>query len=318
MPQSLIVTTSPGREANLEACLQQLTRQRFQDFEVLVCDDGSQGCRAVAQAYSDRLDLRYFWRSNDLNVARSRNLGIAQARHPQLIFFDADILLNPAALAAYDALIPQSPRRIWMGYFGHILNHSAPSAFVTGRTVNYLDPRIEQYGYQFLKPSTLLRDKPGLMFWGGNMAMPREVCQSLQGFDERYVGWGYEDSQFAFKALEAGYELHYCVDAWGEHQAHGYQEPFHQTFDRPDSQAREMARQCKQGHPQIHYRLEVASTPEVTGELCRLILSHYAQQDPDLNDSFKAAFRKPEVRLMQRETGFREWDLAFALPRQQA
>ncbi len=46
---SLIITTAPGREENLNACLQSIAHQTIQPIDVIVTDDGETGGKVVEQ-----------------------------------------------------------------------------------------------------------------------------------------------------------------------------------------------------------------------------------------------------------------------------
>ena len=84
----------------------------------------------VVQPFKDKLELKYFWRPNDLCPARSRNIGAKEAPTQYLVYLDGDMLLNPAGLAAYQKLFERFPEHIWAGYFGSIKDYSAASLFL--------------------------------------------------------------------------------------------------------------------------------------------------------------------------------------------
>jgi glycosyltransferase involved in cell wall biosynthesis len=99
-PQVSVVIPSFNRAADLRRCLDSLVAQTFEDFEVLVCDDGSTDNSAeVAAAYADRLDLRFDTAPNFGGPARPRNRGIALARSPYIAFLDSDDWWSPHKLA---------------------------------------------------------------------------------------------------------------------------------------------------------------------------------------------------------------------------
>lgn len=221
---SVIVSTSPGREPQLAHCLEQLSRQSHTDFEVIVCDDGSAACRAVAEGFAGRLTLDYLWRPNDGSPSRSRNAGARQARHPLLVLIDSDVLLNSDALAAYARFLDQRPGWLLYGYVG--LEAEGPSALLPQVAVNWRDPRFSWDGAH-LMPTDKLMNSSHLCGFGGNFAVHRDSLLAIGGFDEAFIGWGGEDLAFAEQALQAGYEIHFVLDAWGEHQIHPRREDFH-------------------------------------------------------------------------------------------
>lgn len=222
---SVIVCTSPGREHNLQGCLSLLAQQRTDfPFEVIVSDDGSEGAEAVC-ARVQNLPLRYIGRANDRCISRSRNLGARAAWGQMLVFLDSDVLLCPEGLAAYAAVLPQGG--IWYGYFGSHQRHwQAPSCLLPGARIQWADPRfVDAQGRLYPQPQVLT--SPHENAWSGNFALWRRDYYALQGFDEDFVGWGGEDLDFAWRARQQGYALHFTLEAWGEHQPHPLQEPFH-------------------------------------------------------------------------------------------
>lgn len=312
MKLSIIINTAPGREENLRACLYQLTQQQQQDFEVLVYDDGSSGAEAIADAFKNRLELRYFWRPNDMCLSRSRNLGAAEAQTDFWVFLDSDLLLNPFALTAYMDGFKREPDALWGGYFGHARNFIAPSQLVKGRFVNYLDKRYPVYSRHNVQVLPDLLANPGKWFWGGSMGIPAAIYRALEGFNEQFIGWGNEDADFAFRALEAGYPIHFNLDVWAEHQAHGYQEHFH----RQNSELNILNQSflAERTHPVIDYQVKVIASESLARDLCVRILEGYAQQDPDVPAEHKLAFMHPQARLLIRQTRPHKVEMGYALP----
>jgi glycosyltransferase involved in cell wall biosynthesis len=223
---SVIVCTSPGREANLRGCLTLLAQQQTDfPFEVVVADDGSTGAEAVCADFASLLSLRYVWRPNDRCVSRSRNLGVRHAQGEMLVFVDSDVLLCPGGLAAYAQVMPQGG--LWYGYFGsHQRDWRASSLLLPRAQIQWADPRfLDDQGHLYPQPRLLT--SPHENAWSGNFALQRRDYYALQGFDEDFVGWGGEDLDFAWRACQAGYPIHFTLEAWGEHQPHPLSEPFH-------------------------------------------------------------------------------------------
>lgn len=227
---SVIVTTAPGREKNLESCLLALAQQIYSNFEVIVVEDGEQN-QDVCLRYQQQLPrLHYLGRPQDLCVARSRNLGVQAAQGHALVLIDGDILLNPNALAAYQTTLAQLPETALYGYFGTDQRLETPSYWFPDRTVNAFDRRFKHFG----SPTEIIYfdDKilrlPQKFAWSGNLGLLRSTYLTIGGFDESYHGWGEEDLDFSERLIENGYQIHFLLDAWGEHQIHSRQETFHQ------------------------------------------------------------------------------------------
>ncbi|MDB9916161.1 glycosyltransferase family 2 protein [Pseudomonadales bacterium] len=99
MPLFSIVIPTYNRANALQHCLQALKEQSFKDFEVLVCDDGSEdNTKEVVESYRDKLDLKYYWQENWGGPAKPRNLGIRASEGEWICFLDSDDWFYPEKL----------------------------------------------------------------------------------------------------------------------------------------------------------------------------------------------------------------------------
>ncbi|HEY9843265.1 MAG: glycosyltransferase [Candidatus Sericytochromatia bacterium] len=230
MTLSVIITTSPGREQNLDGCLQLLARQQLPPDEVIVVDDGSQAGEAVVQRYAAGLKLNYLWRPNDCRVALSRNLGAGRASGSLLVFLDADMLLNPFGLQAYAEYLEAFPGHALYAYYGYAAEHVASSCLLPPRQVLWCDHRFERYDPDGLEPALNMIRYPHEWAWSGNFAVSKGLFESAGGFNPRYLGWGGEDLDFASRLLKHA-QIHFFLDAWAEQQLHRRDERFHTLQD---------------------------------------------------------------------------------------
>lgn len=87
---SVIIPTY-NRAKVLERCLQSLVSQTFQDFEVLVCDDGStDDTEKIVNKFIHNLTIKYYWNENFGSPARPRNIGLSHASGKYIAFLDSD------------------------------------------------------------------------------------------------------------------------------------------------------------------------------------------------------------------------------------
>jgi glycosyltransferase involved in cell wall biosynthesis len=99
-PRVSVVIPTFNRARDLARCLESLVRQTYQDFEVLVCDDGSTDNSAdVAKQFESRLAVSYHWDSNWGGPARPRNNGLKLAKGEFVAFLDSDDWWAPEKLA---------------------------------------------------------------------------------------------------------------------------------------------------------------------------------------------------------------------------
>lgn len=293
---SVIVTTAPGREDNLQYCLRSLQQQSLAPTEVIVTDDGT-GSEAIVQQWADRLPLTYLSRPNDRTVARSRNLAAARATQPFLVILDGDILLNPEGLAAYQTHFESRPDALWSGFFGNNFHHESPSHWFEERLVNYVDKRFEACFANQFYPFAHVLETPALCYWGGNMGIPKARYEELKGFNETYTGWGGEDVEFALRAIQAGCELHFSVDVWAEHQIHPRNDAF--FLQKPAAIQRKQEMYAAP-HPEFDYEVEIACASASATHLQRLLTKHYTQQDPEVSAALKQKLHHEQANLVAR------------------
>lgn len=87
---SIIIPTY-NRADSLGRCLESLAQQKFKNFEVLICDDGStDNTRDIVDLFEQKLNQKYILNKNSGGPAGPRNIGVANARGEWLCFLDSD------------------------------------------------------------------------------------------------------------------------------------------------------------------------------------------------------------------------------------
>lgn len=273
---SVIVTTSPGRELHLSHCLSMLQRQTLPEFDVIVVDDGSMHASQICEGFQNTLTLNYLGRENDGCISRSRNQGLAVARGEMLVIIDSDILLNPAALQAYqNCLSAIGPQTFLYGYCGYYYELLAPSLWFPDQVVNWSDYRFPcALDQQRLKANGKIFTEAARYAWGGNSAGYRSSYEQLGGFNEAFKGWGREDEEIAWRMILADFRIGFILDGWAEHLHHPKREPFHQQYllaekAKKDQHLNHLIAQCPP-HEAILY-----ASPHVNQTICEHIRQHY-------------------------------------------
>ena len=73
--------------------LESLSKQTYKDFEVIIVEDGDKDrSDKVVQSFSDKLNIKYFYKENT-GVSFRRNYGITHCSGDYFIFFDSDCII---------------------------------------------------------------------------------------------------------------------------------------------------------------------------------------------------------------------------------
>ena len=205
---SLIVSTYNWKEA-LALCLASIGGQSERPLEVLVADDGSRtdtGDLVVRTAMNFPVPVRHIWQKDQgFRAARIRNLAMARARGDVLIHVDGDCILHRHFIRDYHraatagsfvrgqrVFLPasQTERLLWSA-------GTKPSWIGTGVAKRWAGLRMPWL------TGLLLDWKPGDVR-GHNLACWRSDAIAVNGYDERMIGWGREDDDFAQRLINAG------------------------------------------------------------------------------------------------------------------
>jgi GT2 family glycosyltransferase len=185
-----VVIPTRRRETRLAFALEALAAQRLDRsrFEVIVVRDGD-AAPPFAQPPPE-LPVRFLERPGVAGPTAKRNVGWRASSAPLIAFTDDDCRAHPAWL---EELLTANP---------------GPEAFMQGRTEP--DPDEHHLLHGFARSQQI----NGLSGWYEtcNMAYPRDLLERLGGFDES-LPFGGEDTDLAYRAMEAGARPEYVDDA---------------------------------------------------------------------------------------------------------
>lgn len=190
----------PFRNADpyLRDQLEALASQDFEGkWEVVVVDNGSRDdSRAIAESFSDRLNLHIVDAGDRPGAAYATNLGVRHASGRKLIFVDADDEVAPGYIAAMAAGLDRYDF-ITSNFDHRTLN--PPWAQVAHGPLwrDPEDPLVDHFG---VLPSA-----------GGSIGVSRPVFEAVGGFPEAF-GRMY-DIAFSWEVQSAGTPLHHVPDA---------------------------------------------------------------------------------------------------------
>ena len=127
-----IIVPVYNRPDEVAELLESLTAQTVKDFEVIIVEDGSErDCRAVAEQYAGKLDVRYFAKKNS-GPGPSRNYGAERAKGEWLIVLDSDVVVPPGYLQAIADELASAPADAFGGP-----DRAHPSFTDTQKAISY-------------------------------------------------------------------------------------------------------------------------------------------------------------------------------------
>ncbi|MDY6952178.1 MAG: glycosyltransferase, partial [Thermodesulfobacteriota bacterium] len=142
MPTVSVVIPSYNRALFLKEAIDSVLAQGFEDFEVIVVDDGSTDTTNALLASCPRV---FVVTQDRLGVSAARNAGIARAAGRFLAFLDSDDLWLPEKLAAQIAFFERHPQalicqteEIWIRDGVRVnpkMRHSKPSGMIFERSL---------------------------------------------------------------------------------------------------------------------------------------------------------------------------------------
>ena len=152
-------------ESYIESAIQSVLKQTYQNFELLMIDDGSPDRSAeVCQRFNDpRLTLI---RQANRGLAGARNTGIRHAQGTYIAFLDGDDLWLPSKLEKHVRHLESSPN------VGVSFSRSEFIDKAGNRSGTYTMPKLLE-----IMPPDLLRDNP--IGNGSAMVLRREVLDAI-------------------------------------------------------------------------------------------------------------------------------------------
>lgn len=156
-----------------------------------------------------------------LSLARARNAAAHAARGDLLVFLDVDCIPHASLIADYER-VARSADGLFMGEVGY-LPKGAPADPADDAVFDALAVRHSERAGPPQGPLGECRDYR--CFWSLNFAMTREAFGRSGGFDEAYVGYGGEDTDFGRTCMAAGLPIWWVRGAKAYHQYHPHHMP---------------------------------------------------------------------------------------------
>jgi glycosyltransferase involved in cell wall biosynthesis len=205
-PKYSIVVPVYNRPQELQELLESVVLQHRQDIEVIVVEDGS-SIRSddVVNAFRDKLDLKYIYKTNS-GPGPSRNVGFEKAKGRYFVVFDSDCILPANYFDAVDIGLKELNLDAWGGPDkGHenfttcqrAMAYTMSSVLTTGgirggtKRVGWFQPR------------------------SFNMGISRKIFEETGGFHFDRLA---EDIEFSIRMKQQGFRVGLIPDAFVYHK----------------------------------------------------------------------------------------------------
>lgn len=205
-PKYSVVIPVYNRPDEVDELLQSLCGQTYQNFEVVVVEDGSAiPCKQVVEKYAEMLDVHYFEKPNS-GPGQTRNYAAERSRGEYLLILDSDCILPETYLAAVEADLQRESADAFGGpdrahdSFSDVqkaINYAMTSFFTTGGIRGGKKKMDKFYPRSF------------------NMGVRAEVYKALGGFSAMRFG---EDIDFSIRIFKGGYRCRLFPEAWVWHK----------------------------------------------------------------------------------------------------
>ena len=193
-------------------------------FEVVVVDDGSRPPLRVPA--STALPVRTVRQERrGFGLARARNTGARAALHDILVFLDSDVIAEAGLLSAHARWHHAVSDALTLGSYNYVSVEGMDAAAVRDRPGSLAElfagrpfdrPWLERHMARTADLTSghddLFRAVTGLL------GVSRAFFEEVGGFDESFVRYGGEDTEFGYRVQMRGGLLVPAPDAFGWHQ----------------------------------------------------------------------------------------------------
>lgn len=195
---SIIIPTYQNL-AELELTLNGLENQTCNDFEVIVCDDGSSENIIDLIRKETAFDIQYYWNPDKgYTLCNVRNAGLKLANGNIIVFLDADMI----------------PEHEFVEKVINLHNTNGNLLAIHGRNQVDKDGNITD-----IEDRTLHIEEPWRMMGGGNISILKCNAENIGLFDTNYnLDWGLEDADWALRAMKLGISVVYAGHILALHQ----------------------------------------------------------------------------------------------------
>lgn len=231
-----VITTCYGRNRHLYNLLSSLAQGSVQPAEVIVVNDDAD-LERLAQYDLNIIKIPTtedgLADNSSFDIGCNRNLGAARATHDAMIFLDVDCIVAPTFIEQLYSKLQAHPNALLMGqprYLTRPLTDDEGNQLQQGilacdylNKLSVFNPYRDNFDSKHQAKSIKQTQDYGA-FWSLCFAIMRSQFEQIDGFDISYIGYGAEDTDFAFKAQALNIDFYLTNDVV-YHQQHSVYRP---------------------------------------------------------------------------------------------
>ncbi len=256
MKVSLIITTYNRPDA-LKLVLKSALKQHRLPHEIVVADDGSgeETANVIQEAAKkSAVPILHAWQEDEgFRAAMSRNRAAAMSSGEYIVMIDGDMVLHP--LFIKDHIEAAEPGTFVQGGRVLLSEEATKEAIIKSRISFSIFSKSIKNRKNALRCTLLSslfsrksRSLKGIRTC--NFALFREDLLAVNGFDNRFVGWGREDSEFAARLLNSGMvrkDLRFAAIAYHLYHKESPREALKENDRRLERTIKERLVRCEDG-----------------------------------------------------------------------
>ena len=210
MKVSLVITTYNRPDA-LKVVLKSALRQSYLPDEIIIADDGSDEItkKTIEEiSCKSKVPIIHIWQEDlGFRAAMIRNRAIAASSGEYIIMIDGDMILEKNFI--FDHLSSAKKGSFIQGS-RVLLDENLTNLAISNEIINFNifsnGIRNRKNCIRFKPLSTLFSKKTNTIkgIKTCNFSLYKEDILQVNGFDNKFVGWGREDSEFAVRLINNG------------------------------------------------------------------------------------------------------------------
>ena len=219
-----VLTLVKNREAHLRNLVEGLRCSTMAPHELVIVDMSDTPVGLPIANFPVKL-IRLA--TDGLPLSKARNLAAAHASSLSLLFLDVDCIPGVGLISAMAGALKQRDALICAEilYLTEVDTSDQHWSDASLRIAGVPHPARR------FPPSGLAAEPNFGLFWSLAFGVSSSAFANIGGFDEAFTGYGAEDTDFAFRARDAGRDLFFLGGTSAYHQHHGVFDPPLQHFE---------------------------------------------------------------------------------------